>query len=137
MNIDADQTLRLRAMEIAERTNPCASLKSLTLAASEIYDFLRGTPTVNDVTDIKTTVTDTEQAHNQAALDHMKAFYATHDGEVTMAQPTKRDVGGQPVTASRNLADLLPSVKPHTTYPGQNLLDPHLNIPDDTKRGYE
>jgi hypothetical protein len=145
MNSPDDQQLRLKAMEIAERANPGMSVTSLKAQAAEIYAFLtasespvsRGTPTVNDVTDTKISVTDTEQAHNQAALDQINAFYAPHDGEVTTAQPAKRDVGGQPVTVSRNLADMLPSVKPHTSYPAQNILDPHANIPDDTKKGYE
>jgi hypothetical protein len=149
MNSPNDQQLRLKAMEMAERANPGMSVTALKAQAAEIYAFLtdsdslasRGTPTVNDVTDTKTAVTDTEQAHNQKAVDAMNAFYNSPiDAEMAKnGLPITKtvDVGGKPATASRNLADLLPSVNPHTTYPSQNPLDPHANIPDDTKKGYE
>ena len=125
-----------------DRSNPSISMAAVTAEADEIYEFLKGsavsreTP-VTGVIDTPPPVTDSEQAHNQAAIDQMKAFYAPEPGG-----PTTRDVGGKPATASRSLADMIPGLTPGlmptpvTTYPGQNPLNPHANIPYSPK-GYE
>jgi hypothetical protein len=86
------------------------------------YRFLKGAWRKPDAVIELSGVTDSQEAHNQKAVDEMKTFYGSH-----LDADTPSALASGPTT--RNLADMLPTLKPTTTY--------DFNKPTDDSKGYQ